>query len=63
MFGNKIKLGKVLHGRLAMVAKAKGYSSTEEFVLHVLEKAAADAVEELSEDEVKKQLKGLGYLG
>lgn len=63
MFGNNIKLSKNLYERLKKIAQVRGYSSTEEFVLHTLEKVAADAMEELSEDEVKKQLKGLGYLG
>lgn len=62
MFGHKIKLSKGLYEKLEKVARAKGYSSTEEFVLHTLEKAVADVDEALSEDEVRERLKGLGYL-
>lgn len=63
MFKPKIKLSKSLYQKLKKVARQKGYSSTEEFVLHTLEKAVADVDETLSEEEVKKRLKGLGYLG
>ena len=41
MFGPKIKLDRDLYARLARGAEAAGYSSTEEFIRHTLEKAAA----------------------
>lgn len=63
IFKPKIKLSEALYEKLKTVAATRGYSSTEEFVLHTLEKAAADAEEALSEEEVRKRLKGLGYLG
>jgi len=40
-----------------------GYSSVEEFVTHMLEKEIAKIEEADSEDEIKKKLKGLGYIG
>ena len=52
----------------ALLAKAKryadlaGYSSVDEFVTHVLEKELAKIDESDSEDEIKKKLKGLGYI-
>ena len=38
MFGPKIKIEKELFERLKTVAKLSGYSSVDEFVMHVLEK-------------------------
>jgi hypothetical protein len=62
MFGHKLKLSDSLYEGLKKAAEAKGYSSPEEFALHVLEKSTAEAVESLSEEEVRNRLKGLGYI-
>jgi len=62
MFGHKLALSNSLYDKIRAVAEAKGYSSAEEFAMHVLEKSVAEAEESLSEEEVKKRLKGLGYL-
>lgn len=64
MFGRKtIKIGDALYARMKKAAESKGYASVEEFAVHALEKAAADAEAVDSEEEVRKRLKGLGYLG
>jgi hypothetical protein len=39
-----------------------GYSSAEEFIVHVLEKEIAKFEGADSEEEIKKRLKGLGYI-
>ncbi len=62
MFEPRIRISKQLHERLEKIAEKKGYSSTDEFILHVLDHAANDAELETSEEEVRKRLKGLGYL-
>jgi metal-responsive CopG/Arc/MetJ family transcriptional regulator len=62
MFGPKVKLDRDLYQRLQRCAEAAGYSSTEEFIRHALEKAAAALDEADSEEEVKKRLQGLGYI-
>jgi metal-responsive CopG/Arc/MetJ family transcriptional regulator len=62
MFGPKIKLDRDLYQRLARCAEAAGYSSTEEFIRHALEKAAAVLEEAETEEEIRKRLQGLGYL-
>ncbi|MDH4179250.1 MAG: ribbon-helix-helix protein, CopG family [Armatimonadota bacterium] len=62
MFGPKLKLDRELYERLQRCAEAAGYSSTDEFIRHTLEKAAAAIEEADSEEEVKKRLQGLGYL-
>lgn len=62
MFGPKIKISESLYARLQKAAAAKGYSSAEEFALHVLDKAAGDDDDAVSEEQVKERLKGLGYV-
>lgn len=62
MFGPKIKIDNGLYEKLKEVAKARGYSSAEEFAVHVLEQAVAGSEEDVSEEEVKKRLQGLGYI-
>ena len=63
MFEPKIKISKALHEKLQVVAEEKGYSSVEEFAVHVLEEAVSEVAESLSDEEVRKRLEGLGYLG
>ena len=62
MFGPKIKISESLYERLQKAAVAKGYSSAEELALHVLDKAAGDDDDAVSEEQVKERLKGLGYV-
>jgi len=62
MFGHRIKIPDELYERLRQAAQAAGYASVEEFVLHILEKATAEVEDAHSEEEVRKRLKGLGYL-
>ena len=44
------------------VAERAGYSSAEEFMRHLLEKAVADVEQAATDEEVEKQLRGLGYI-
>lgn len=62
MFSPKIKLRPALYEQLGRAARAAGYASTGEFILHVLEKTAAEFEDTESEEEVRARLKGLGYL-
>ena len=62
MFGNKIKLNKELIARVRRYAEIAGYSSPEEFITHALEKELAKLDGAESEEEIKKRLKGLGYI-
>jgi hypothetical protein len=59
----KVAIDKILFGKIKKYAEMSGYSSTEEFVAHCLEKEVATIEEADSEDEIKKKLKGLGYIG
>jgi metal-responsive CopG/Arc/MetJ family transcriptional regulator len=64
MFGSvKVKLDKDLVARVKRVADLAGYSSAEEFISHALEKELAKLEEGgVSEEEIKKRLRGLGYI-
>jgi len=62
MFEPKIRIRRELYDRLAKLATSRGYSSTDEFILHILEKIAQENDDSLSEEQVRERLKGLGYL-
>lgn len=64
MFGNKVgvKLDKDLVARVKRMSDLAGYSSTEEFISHALEKELAKLEDAGSEEEIKKRLRGLGYI-
>ena len=62
MFGSKIKLDKDLIARVKKVSDIAGYSTPEEFITHALEKELAKLENAGSEEEIKKRLKGLGYI-
>ena len=62
MFAHKLKLDTPLYDKLTTAAQAAGYSSTDEFILHILEKTVEGMTDSESEEEVRKRLKGLGYL-
>lgn len=58
----KLKLDKDMMEKVRKFAAMAGYSSPEEFVTHCLEKEIAQLEESDSEEEIKKKLKGLGYI-
>jgi metal-responsive CopG/Arc/MetJ family transcriptional regulator len=63
MFGsNKVKLDKELIAKVKRYSDIAGYSSPEEFITHALEKELAKLEDADSEEEIKKRLKGLGYI-
>ncbi len=59
----KLKIEKDLYDKVIKFAEISGYTSPEEFVTHLLEKEIAKIEEADSEEEIKKKLKGLGYIG
>ena len=58
----KVKLDKDLMEKVKKLAELSGYTSAEEFITHCLEKELAKIEESDSEEEIKKKLKGLGYI-
>ena len=62
MFRKKVKLEADLYDKVKRYAGIAGYSSVEEFVAHALEKEIARFEDADSEEEIRKRLKGLGYI-
>ena len=62
MFGSKVKIDKALLEKVSNYSEAAGYSSPDEFINHALEKEIAKLEGADSEEEIKKRLKGLGYI-
>jgi len=60
--GNKIKIDDALMERLKRAAELAGYSSVNEFVIHVLERELEKIDDAGSDEEIKKRLEGLGYI-
>ena len=60
--GSRIKLDSDLLARVKKYADIAGYSSVEEFISHALEKELGKLDGAVSEEEIKKRLKGLGYI-
>lgn len=60
-----MKIDNEMKDRLDKVSEAGGYSSAEEFVLHLLQRELdkLDPGADESEEEIRKKLEGLGYLG
>lgn len=58
----KVKLDKDLLDKIKKYSDLSGYSSSEEFIVHCLEKEIAKLAESDSEEDIKKKLKGLGYI-
>jgi metal-responsive CopG/Arc/MetJ family transcriptional regulator len=58
----KVKLDKNLFEKVKKYAEISGYTSAEEFISHCLEKEITQLDGSYSEEEVKKKLKGLGYI-
>ena len=58
----KIKVDKDLYEKLRKYAELSGYSSPDEFVTHLIERELATLDQAGSEEEIKKKLKGLGYI-
>ena len=64
MFGptTKVKLDKDLVARVKKFSDIAGYSSPAEFISHAIEKELAKLEDAGDEEEIKKRLKGLGYI-
>ena len=58
----KIKIEKDLYDRVKKMSETAGYSSPDEFIVHVLEKELSMLESVGSDDKVTERLKGLGYL-
>ncbi len=63
MFGKtSVRLERALVRRAARYSAVAGYSSVEELITHLLEKEMKHLEGAESDEEIKKRLRGLGYL-
>lgn len=58
MPGHKIELDKALFDKAKEYSEAKGYSSPEEFITHLIERELAPS----SAPEDPSKIKGIGYI-
>ena len=58
----KVKLDKELVAKIKRYADLAGYSSPEEFITNALEKELSKLEGAKDEEEIKKRLRGLGYI-
>ncbi len=58
----KIKLDSHLYDRVKKIAEIAGYSSTDEFIIHIIEKELARLESAESDEKVEERLRGLGYI-
>lgn len=58
----KIKLDSNLYDRIKKISVTAGYSSPEEFIIHLIEKELSLLEDAEAEGEVTERLRGLGYL-
>ena len=58
----KLKIDSNLFDRVKKAAETAGYSSTEEFITHIIEKELAKHETTAADKKVAEQLRGLGYI-
>ena len=58
----KIKIDSGLFSRAKKAAEVAGYSSVEEFVVHIIEKEIARYESPEVDEKVAERLRGLGYI-
>jgi hypothetical protein len=58
----RINLDPALYDRAKKAADTAGYSSVEEFIAHCIENELKKLGTDEAEEQVSKQLRGLGYI-
>jgi len=58
----KVKIESHLYDRAKKVADAVGYSSVDEFIIHLIERELAKLEGAETDEEVEERLRGLGYI-
>jgi len=58
----KIKLDKDLYEKVKQFADKAGYSSSDEFIAHLLEQVTNPSNPDDDDEDVMQRLKGLGYI-
>lgn len=58
----KIKIDDNLYDRVKKIAQAGGYSSPEEFIIHIIERELGQVEATEDDQAIVDRLRGLGYL-
>ena len=58
----KIKIESSLFDRAKTAAETAGYSSVEEFIIHLIEQGIEQSGADNTDQQVSDQLRGLGYI-
>ena len=58
----KIKLDSHLYDGVKKIAEIAGYSSTEEFIIHIIEKELSQLEAADTDEKIEERLRGLGYI-
>ena len=58
----KVKIEDGLYNRVKEVAEVAGYSTADEFIVHMIEKELEQLEGADDEDALAEQLRGLGYI-
>lgn len=60
--GRKIRIERELWEKIRAISEVAGYSSPDEFIVHALERQVAEFEGAESDEEIRKKLRGLGYI-
>jgi hypothetical protein len=58
----KVKIDKHLLNRAKKTAEIAGYSTVEEFIMHIIEKEVIRYESDSGDEKVAERLRGLGYI-
>jgi metal-responsive CopG/Arc/MetJ family transcriptional regulator len=58
----KVTIDKDLWEKIKLISDVAGYSSPDEFVIHALERQIAEFEDVETDEEIRKKLRGLGYI-
>lgn len=58
----KIKIDSSLFSRAITASEAAGYSSVDEFIIHLIEQGIEQAGSDDTDEQVSEKLRGLGYI-
>ncbi len=58
----KVRIDDPLYERVRRIAEIAGYSSPDEFIVHIIEKELSRLETAETDEKVEERLRGLGYI-
>lgn len=58
----KVKIDSGLYDRAKKAAEVAGYSSVDEFIVHIVETEVGKIKFDATDEQIAEQLRGLGYI-